>query len=85
MPMAMGAVQVENYTSTFQMQVVKSTIVFIPVACDLFIPDSSTVPRYILVRENMPVRGLGVDSYTSEITHSHDSTRAKTSQFLYCI
>jgi hypothetical protein len=26
-------------------------------------PDSSTVPRYILVvRENMPVRGLGVDS-----------------------
>jgi hypothetical protein len=26
MPMAMGAVQVENYTSTFQMQVVKSTI-----------------------------------------------------------
>jgi hypothetical protein len=22
---------------------------------------SSTVPRYILVRENMPVRGLGVD------------------------
>ena len=37
MPMAMGAVQVENYTSTFQMQVVKSTIVFIPVACDLFI------------------------------------------------
>ena len=24
--------------------------------------DSSTVPRYILVRENMPVRGLGVDS-----------------------
>ena len=23
--------------------------------------DSSTVPRYILVRENMPVRGLGVD------------------------
>ena len=37
MPMAMGAVQVENYTSTFQMEVVKSTIVFIPVACDLFI------------------------------------------------
>ena len=35
--MAMGAVQVENYTSTFQMQVVKSTIVFIPVACELFI------------------------------------------------
>jgi hypothetical protein len=33
----MGAVQVENYTSTFQMQVVKSTIVFIPVTCDLFI------------------------------------------------
>ena len=29
--------QVENYTSTFQMQVVKSTIVFIPVVCDLFI------------------------------------------------
>jgi flagellar biosynthesis protein FlhB len=29
--------QVESYTSTFQMQVVKSTIVFIPVACDLFI------------------------------------------------
>ena len=25
-------------------------------------PDSSTVPRYILVRENMPVRRLGVDS-----------------------
>jgi hypothetical protein len=24
--------------------------------------DSSTVPRYILVRENMPVRGLGVDN-----------------------
>jgi hypothetical protein len=24
-------------------------------------PDSSTVPRYILVQENMPVRGLGVD------------------------
>ena len=24
--------------------------------------DSSTVPGYILVRENMPVRGLGVDS-----------------------
>ena len=23
---------------------------------------TSTVPRYILVRENMPVRGLGVDS-----------------------
>jgi hypothetical protein len=40
--------------------------------------DSSTVPRYILVRENMPVRGLGVDSYTSEInlTHSHHPTRA---------
>ena len=30
--------------------------------------DSSTVPRYILVRENMPVRGLGVDS--------HHTTRA---------
>jgi hypothetical protein len=30
-------VQVENYTSTFQMQVVKSTIVFIPVACDPFV------------------------------------------------
>ena len=28
-----------------------------------FVPDSSTVPRYILVRENMPVRGLGVDIY----------------------
>ena len=26
------------------------------------VSDSSTVPRYILVRENMPVRGLGVDS-----------------------
>jgi hypothetical protein len=26
------------------------------------IADSSTVPRYILVRENMPVRGLGVDT-----------------------
>ena len=25
------------------------------------VADSSTVPRYILVRENMPVRGLGVD------------------------
>jgi hypothetical protein len=37
MPMAMGAVQVENHRSSFQMQVVKSTIVFIPVACDLFI------------------------------------------------
>jgi hypothetical protein len=24
--------------------------------------DSSTVPRYILVRENMPVRRLGVDT-----------------------
>ena len=29
-----------------------------------FVPDSSTVPRYSLVRENMPVRGLGVDIYT---------------------
>jgi hypothetical protein len=39
MAMAMGAVQVENYTSTFQMQVVKTTIhvVFIPIAYDLFI------------------------------------------------
>ena len=37
MPMAMGAVQVENHRPSFQMQVVKSTIVFIPVACDLFI------------------------------------------------
>ena len=30
-----------------------------------FVPDSSTVPRYILVRENMPVRGLGVDIYNA--------------------
>ena len=30
-----------------------------------FVPDSSTVPRYILVRENMPVRGLGVDSHNA--------------------
>ena len=30
-----------------------------------FVPDSSTVPSYILVRENMPVRGLGVDSYNA--------------------
>jgi hypothetical protein len=37
MPMAMGAVQVETHRSSFQMQLVKSTIVFIPVACDLFI------------------------------------------------
>jgi hypothetical protein len=31
------------------------------------VSDSSTVPRYILVRENMPIRGLGVDSYTTEM------------------
>ena len=30
-----------------------------------FVPDSSTVPRYILVRENIPVRGLGVDIYNA--------------------
>jgi hypothetical protein len=28
----------------------------------VFAADSSTVPRFILVRPNMPVRGLGVDS-----------------------
>jgi hypothetical protein len=30
-----------------------------------FVADSSTVPHYILVRENMPVRGLAVDSYNA--------------------
>ena len=30
-----------------------------------FVPDSSTVPRYILMRESMPVRGLGVDIYNA--------------------
>ncbi|CAB3985613.1 Hypothetical predicted protein [Paramuricea clavata] len=29
------------------------------------VPDSSTVPRYLLVREDMPVRGLDVGSYNA--------------------
>ena len=58
MPMAMGAVQVENYTSTFQMQVVKSTIVFIPVACDHFIlisyrPETRGIPQKITLRDEI--------------------------------
>jgi hypothetical protein len=35
--------------------------------------DSSTVPRYILVRENMPVRGLGVDSTRNTFPSSNAS------------
>jgi hypothetical protein len=41
-----------------------------------------TVPRYILVRENMPVRGLGVNSYTSEMRGTVESCVEKLAEII---
>ena len=65
MPMAMGAVQVENHRSSFQMRVVKSTIIFIPVACDLFIlyrvsQKNRKLLKSLIVKIECPAKKLNV-------------------------